>query len=68
MLNYNLITMSSKNTGVGRYVNDLKSMKNMHYEVYTLLLKADKADLYMTPEELLHSLNTFAHCLYHEEA
>ena len=37
--------MSPKNTGVGRYVNDLMSMKSVHREVYTLLRKVDNANL-----------------------
>ncbi len=37
--------MSPKNTGVGRYVSDLLSMKNVSREVYTILRKADNADL-----------------------
>lgn len=37
--------MSPKNTGVGRYISDLLVMKNVTREVYTIIRKADNADL-----------------------
>ncbi len=45
MITRNIITMSPKNTGVGRYISDLLAMKNVTQEIYTIIRTADNAHL-----------------------
>ena len=45
MITRTIITMSPKNTGVGRYISDLLAMKNVTQDTYTILRKADNPSL-----------------------